>query len=120
MLVHLAKKLFELDENAKFYQVPCEEDPRGFVEVYGSTPGEVFSFAGCDYTNLCAFYTHLSFSIPGRYDAIVEPGRVSIKVTFYDKQNKPGTMMSLPTDEFGPRYFKDLMYELIAPKQRSV
>ena len=60
-----AGKIFRLPMPMAYTQVPTEDDPRGYVDLYGGDPETVYEISGNEgelihYRALTCFYSHIS------------------------------------------------------------
>lgn len=86
-----AGRLLGVPEEAVFQEIPCDEDPRGYILVYGNDPEESyiaihdsFSF---EYTCLACYFDYLSFIIQDTLDCTVTPEGPGFRVVIF----KPGS-----------------------------
>lgn len=86
---HLAKQLFDLPSRCTFTQVATPLDPRGYLDLYGDDPDEVYQLQNGDrkfrYRTLACFFDHISFILEGDIDCILTPEQEGIRLQLIDE-----------------------------------
>lgn len=113
-----ARKLFKLPDNASFIEFPCEDDPRGYVELYGSDPDEIHKLENGEhvilYNQLACFFDHLSFIVPSTgAECIVLPEEEGIHIHILDSiTNEPIAETTLDSSSKFISYLDEKLFRI--------
>ncbi len=116
----LAKKLFKLDKNCLFTQIHSAQDPRGYLDLYGSDFDKNYILTdqtakrSIEYKTLTCFFNHISF-ISGNYDCSVIPEEADLNVYITNSNNNIVTEKTIITEQD----FFDFVYEIVNGENHS-
>ena len=86
---YLARSLFGLPEKCIFTQIAMPLDPRGYLDLYGEDPEQVYKLEkdgnGFSYHALACYFDHISFILEGDIDCILTPEEEGIKLQILDE-----------------------------------
>lgn len=87
MINSLVKRLFNFSDPVSFKEVPTDEDPRGYIEVYGDELDGIHSITGAYgevfFRALSTYWDHFTVEINNKYLLEVYPERIGLRVDVF-------------------------------------
>lgn len=84
----LSKKLFGLPEDSVFIQIPCTEDPRCYVDLYGNDLDKEYELTWKQntirYATLVCFYSHITFRTSPNLECVITPEEEGLHIRIFD------------------------------------
>ena len=86
---YLARSLFGLPEKCIFTQIAMPLDPRGYLDLYGEDPEQVYKLEkdgnGFSYHALACYFDHISFSLEDDIECNLIPEGKGIRLQIVDE-----------------------------------